>query len=168
MLSNLCHWITPEQFVHKIQVQAVCNALPRQTINANGPSDELGYQTFSGVQETSISYCMSRLTEEHQGVGPQEDVPESPRKKIFKSHHHHCADCFQAGCRVLEGLVLTGLPDLFVAIWVENQGGQLNTYTYTNLCLLSGEWINVKFSQLLLKSLFIFPLSWSNCSNLES
>lgn len=43
-------------FGQKIQVRAVCNALPRQTINANGPSDELGYQTFSRVQQTSISH----------------------------------------------------------------------------------------------------------------
>lgn len=110
MLSNLCHQMPPVlgQFIHMLQTQTVCNELPRQTINANAPSDELGYRTLSGVEQNHISYCVSHLALEQWGPHPRqlEDVPdEFPRKEIFVTHHH-C--CFQAGCQILGGLVPTG------------------------------------------------------------
>lgn len=94
-----------------LQTRAVCNDLPRQTINANGLADELGCQTLSGVEENYISFCVSHPALEHRGLQPQqlEDIPdELPRKEIFVPHHHRCDDCFQAGCRILGGLDPTG------------------------------------------------------------
>lgn len=48
---------------------------------------------------------------------------------------------FRLDCWIQEGLVPTGLPELFAAIWVENQEGQLNT-THIHTFMSSVRWMD--------------------------